>query len=200
MGVHLPVLIVVVPLLGALLTPFMGRGKGPWLFATLTTWCVFAMTIALYIQVDNLSQRLGIQGAIVSYTMGNWKVPWGIEYRVDLLNSFILLIIAMISAVVTVYARLSVAHDIPNDRTHILYSLWLLFITGLLGVAITGDVFNVYVLVEISSLSYRPITSRFPDDLSRGSEINGHPAVFLDRDGVINDDVGYLKKISQLSF
>lgn len=153
MGVHLPVLIVVVPLLGALLTPFMGRGKGPWLFATLTTWFVFAMTIALYIQVDNLSQRLGIQGAVVSYTMGNWKVPWGIELRVDLFNSFILLIIAMISSVVTVYARLSVAHDIPSDRTHFLYSLWLLFITGLLGVAITGDVFNVYVLLEISSLS-----------------------------------------------
>jgi multicomponent Na+:H+ antiporter subunit D len=55
--------------------------------------------------------------------------------------------------VVTFYARLSVAKEIPADRIRFFYALWLLFITGLLGMTITGDVFNIYVLMEISSLA-----------------------------------------------
>jgi len=150
---NLPALIVVLPLLAGLFTPFLGRGNRPWILATLTTWAVLAMTIMLFLQVNDLAKKLGNHEAFISYAMGGWKVPWGIEYRVDLFNAFVLLIIAMISAVVTFYARLSVAKEIPEDRIHFFYALWLLFITGLLGVTIAGDVFNLYVLLEISSLS-----------------------------------------------
>lgn len=150
---NLPALIVVLPLLAALITPFLGQGNKPWLFATLITLAVLAMAIALYVRVDALASEVGNDGAIISYAMGNWKIPWAIEYRVDPFNAFVLLIVAMISAVVTFYARLSIVQEIPSDRIHFLYALWLLFITGLLGVTITGDVFNVYVLIEISSLA-----------------------------------------------
>lgn len=150
---NLPALIVVLPLLAGLFTPFLGRGNRPWIFATLTTWAVLAMTIMLFLQVNGLAKELGNHEAFISYAMGDWKVPWGIEYRVDVFNAFVLLIIAMISAVVTFYARLSVAKEIPGDRVHFFYALWLLFITGLLGVTIAGDVFNLYVLLEMSSLS-----------------------------------------------
>jgi multicomponent Na+:H+ antiporter subunit D len=153
MGDHLPALIVVVPLLAGLCTPFLSRGDKAWFLATLTTWSVFAMTITLLIQVNRMVNKPGNYGAFISYAMGNWKVPWGIEYRVDPANAFILLIIAMISAIVTLYARLSVRDEIPGDRIHFFYSLWLLFLTGLLGITITGDVFNVYVLLEISALA-----------------------------------------------
>jgi multicomponent Na+:H+ antiporter subunit D len=150
---NLPALIVVLPLLAALCVPLLGRGNIPWLFATLTTWVVLAIAIALLIQLNGLANGSGSQGAFISYAMGNWRIPWAIEYRVDVFNAFLLLVIAMISAVVTFYGRLSIAHEIPNDRIRFLYSLWLLFITGLLGVTITGDVFNVYVLMEVSSLA-----------------------------------------------
>ena len=150
---NLPALIVVLPLLAALFTPFLGRGDKPWYLATITTWTVLAIAIKLFIQVNGLANGPGDHEPFISYAMGNWKIPWGIEYRVDPFNAFILIIVAMVSAVVTYYARLSVAKEIPSDRIRFLYALWLLFITGLLGVTIAGDVFNVYVLLEISSLA-----------------------------------------------
>jgi multicomponent Na+:H+ antiporter subunit D len=150
---QLPALIVVLPLLAGLCVPFLGRGNKPWLVATLTTWTVLAMTITLLVRVQGLANKAGNCAVFISYTMGNWQVPWGIEYRVDLFNAFMLLIVALISAVVTFYARLSVGNEIPRDRVHFFYSLWLLFLTGLLGITITGDVFNVYVLLEISALA-----------------------------------------------
>ena len=142
---NLPVLIVVLPLLAALAAPLLGRGNKPWLLATIVSFSVLLLTIVLLMRV--------MQTGTISYALGNWAPPIGIEYRVDRFNAFVLLIIAVISAVVTVFARLSVAREIPADRVHFFYSAYLMCITGLFGVTITGDVFNLYVLLEISSLA-----------------------------------------------
>jgi multicomponent Na+:H+ antiporter subunit D len=143
---NLPALIVVVPLLGAVIAPLLGRGgQRAWAFATLVTWAVFALSVMLLAQV--------IETGPVSYAMGNWAPPIGIEYRADLLNAFVLLIVAGVAAVVTPFARLSVAHEIPADRVHFFYGAYLMCIAGLLGITITGDAFNLYVLLEISSLA-----------------------------------------------
>ena len=150
---HLPALIVITPLLVALVLPMLGRGHKPWFLATLATWGVFAMTIALELQVSGLARDPSAPQTFLSYPIGNWRIPWGIEFRVDALNIFILLVIAMVSAVVTFYARLSIGSSIPPERIRFFYAAWLLFITGLLGVTMTGDVFNVYVLIEISALA-----------------------------------------------
>ncbi len=148
---HLPVLIIVVPLLAGLITPFTRRlaGPAPWAVATLTSWAVLAIAITLLRQVLALPPA----EATISYPMGSWAVPWGIEYRVDALNGFVLVIVAAIGAAVTFGARQSIMAEIPADRHHFFYSAWLLCMTGLMGIAVTGDAFNAYVLLEISSLS-----------------------------------------------
>lgn len=143
---HLPALVVVLPFIGGMLTVFMGRRTLPWLWATAT------MGACLYATVQLLFQVLAADEPI-RYAMGDWEAPWGIEYVVDTLNASILLVVAAVGFVVTIYARRSVEREIPDDRRHFFYSLWLLCITGLLGMTITGDAFNVYVLLEISSLA-----------------------------------------------
>ncbi len=153
MANQLPALIVVLPLVAGLLMPFLRRGHKAWFLATVTTWGVLALSIGLLIQIYQKVEAVGLGEAVISYSMGGWKIPWGIEYRVDAFNAFMLLVVALVSAVVTSYARLSVAEGIPEERTGFFYALWLLFITGMLGITVTGDVFNVYVLVEIQSLA-----------------------------------------------
>ncbi len=142
---HLPALVVVLPLLGGLLAVFAGRGVLPWLWATLVASATFAATIALLMKVQ--------AEGVVTYAMGGWQAPWGIEYRVDALSATVLVVVAAISCVTTFYARLSVAKEIPKDRHNFFYSLWLLCQAGLLGITITGDAFNIYVMLEISSLT-----------------------------------------------
>ncbi len=140
---NLPALVVVLPLLGGLLATLVGRFA--WLWSTIITGSVFLLTYTLFTAVQ--------AGPGMRYEFGNWPYLWGIEYRIDLLNAFILLVVSGIAFIATIYAKLSVEDEIPADRHNFFYSVWLLAITGLLGITITGDAFNVYVLLEISSLT-----------------------------------------------
>ena len=104
---HLPVLIVTVPLIGGVLTIVTGRGWKPWAWATFLTGTVFYLALRLIAQV------LASPTGVVSYELGNWPRQWGIEYRVDALNSFILCIVAGVGFLTTIYAKESVAKEIP---------------------------------------------------------------------------------------
>ena len=64
-----------------------------------------------------------------------------------------MIIVASIGAIVITFARDSVLKEIAEDRIYLFYTAFLLNITGLFGVVVTGDVFNLFVFIEISSLS-----------------------------------------------
>lgn len=142
---HLPALQVVVPLLAAPLIVLLRSGRAGWLIATAVSWVSLVIAVLLFLQVR--------QSGIISYALGNWPAPWGIEYRVDALNAYVLVLVSLIAAVVLPWARASVASEVPADRHYLLYALFALCLCGLLGIAITGDAFNVFVFFEISSLS-----------------------------------------------
>ena len=142
---HLPVLQIVVPLIAAPLCLLLRRGALAWGLALLASWAALAMSALLLSQV--------LSDGPISYALGDWAAPWGIEYRVDSVNAFVLLIVAAVGAVILPYARRSVAHEIPAEQHSAFYTAFLLCLTGLLGVAITGDAFNLFVFLEISSLS-----------------------------------------------
>ncbi len=64
-----------------------------------------------------------------------------------------LLLLALVSAVMMPFARRSIAYEIDGDRQAWFYTAYLLCLTGLLGITITGDAFNAFVFLEISSLA-----------------------------------------------
>ncbi len=142
---NLPALLIVLPLLAAPLCVLLGRGRWCWGLALVVTWLCLAIASALLWITWN--------GEVIEYHLGGWPGPWGIVYRVDPANAFVLLIVAAISAVIMPYAWRSVRHEIAANRRHLFYCLYLLCQTGLMGIAITGDAFNVFVFLEISSLS-----------------------------------------------
>ncbi len=142
---HLPALLVVIPLLAAPICMLLRRRHWAWFFALVISWIVFAISIALL-------QRVLAEG-VISYELGGWAAPWGIEYRVDTINAFVLLIVSAIGAVTIVYARRSIDREFTGRRVYLFYIAYLLCLTGMLGVTITGDAFNLFVFLEISSLS-----------------------------------------------
>lgn len=77
-------------------------------------------------------------GTIV-YELGGWAAPWGIEYRIDLLNSYLLLLVSSVSTVVLVAAQTSISRELPKDRQTYFYTAYLLCLTGLLASLATGD-------------------------------------------------------------
>lgn len=148
---HLPILQVVVPLLAAPVCVLLRRAGAAWLLATATSWVALLISVLLLRQVAD--------GGAISYAIGSWAAPWGIEYRIDAVNALLLVIVSMTGAVVLPYARRSVAAEIPSDRIYLFYTTFLLCFTGLLGIAATGDAFNLFVFLEISSLSTYALVS-----------------------------------------
>lgn len=142
---HLPALQIAVPLIAAPICLLLRRENLSWAWATFISWVVFALA---WVMLEKT-----LTGGAFNYELGGWEAPYGIEYRVDALNAFILLIVAAIGAVVMPYARASVAREIPEHKRGLFYTAYLLCLTGLLGITITGDAFNVFVFLEISSLS-----------------------------------------------
>ena len=145
MSVHLPILQVVIPLLVAPLCMFVRNPRAAGVLAVLASWSVLGIALALLGQV--------METGVVSYAIGDWAPPVGIEYRIDIVNAWVLVIVATIGAVVTPYAITSVEREVERRRIPLFYAAHLLCLTGLLGITITGDVFNVFVFLEISSLS-----------------------------------------------
>ena len=142
---HLPILQIVLPLMAAPVCMVIRHPQVVWIWATLITFLCLPISIALLVQVM-------AEGVIV-YELGGWAAPWGIEYRIDKLNAFVLVIVTAIGAVVMPYARRTVDIEIPVSRVYLFYTMLLLCEAGLLGITITGDAFNLFVFLEVSSLS-----------------------------------------------
>ena len=142
---HLPILQVIIPLLAAPTALLIRKPKFVWVFA-----CLVSLA-AVLISINLLNQTLNV-GEII-YELGGWQAPIGIEYRIDALGAFILVLVCSISLVVLTGTHKSIEKEIPEDKQTLFYISFLLCVAGLLGIVATGDAFNVFVFLEISSLS-----------------------------------------------
>jgi len=142
---HLPILQVIIPLMAAPACLLLRRENLVWWFALLVSGLAFIISMLLLAQV--------LDSGTIVYVLGGWEAPWGIEYRIDLLNAPLLVLVSGISAIVLLAARTSIETEIPPERHTYFYIAWLLSAAGLLGILSTADAFNVFVFLEISSLS-----------------------------------------------
>jgi len=153
---NLPALQVVVPLVSAPLCFLIGQiGRDS---TTRRASAEAAWWVALVVSAVTLAMSLGlanmvVNGDVISYAMGGWPPPWGIEYRIDSMTAIALLIVSGINLFTVVYARAATRREVHEERHGLFYTAWLLCVSGMLGICATGDIFNVFVFLEISSLS-----------------------------------------------
>ncbi|MCD6527284.1 MAG: monovalent cation/H+ antiporter subunit D family protein [Desulfuromonas sp.] len=142
---HLAIWQVLFPLLAAPLCLLLRSGRLAWLIATLASWASLAVSVLLL-------RTINCNGPL-TYNLGGWPAPWGITYHVDALSAFVLLIVSAMAALVMPYAAKSVSREIDVENHRLFYALLLICQAGLLGIVVTGDAFNMYVFLELSSLS-----------------------------------------------
>jgi multicomponent Na+:H+ antiporter subunit D len=142
---NLPALQIAVPLLSAALCLVLRRSRPAWIVAMVVAWGSFASACTILNRV--------IRHGTISYAEGGWRAPWGIELRIDLLNALVLLVVTGICAVVLAASPRSLDQEIWPEHHSKFYALYLLCMTGLAGMTVTGDAFNIFVFLEISSLS-----------------------------------------------
>jgi multicomponent Na+:H+ antiporter subunit D len=143
---QLPILVVILPLFVApLLAMVASRGPWPWLIATLTSAVTFLIAMGLVHQVLDQGELL--------YELGNWPVPFGIGLTIGPLSAMMLLIISGASLAALLAGKDSLDSEVGQEHQSLFYASWLLALTGLLGITVSGDAFNIFVFMEISSLA-----------------------------------------------
>ncbi|HVR28196.1 MAG TPA: proton-conducting transporter membrane subunit [Thermoanaerobaculia bacterium] len=145
MTAHLPILIVVLPLAGAVLAPVVGLVSERVLRG-------LTLGVLLLAQLSALAALgVALEGGPWRYELGGWAPPWGIEYVVDPLGGGMAVLVSFMALVTAIHAarRLGGATGFATGVHHALY---LLLTAGLLGIVVTGDAFNLYVFLEMSAL------------------------------------------------
>ena len=151
---HFPVYAIMVLFLGAFLIAAIGR-KAPvrHCLAVLASGASLAFMIALI-------QPVMLGGEIIAYWMGN-RVPAGgyaigIALEVDALGLFFGLVVTLALFASVIYSIRYMAHD---DNQEQYYILLLVLIGGVLGLILSGDMFNMYIMVEIMTISAVALTA-----------------------------------------
>ncbi len=143
---HCPVLMVITFLAGAVLTPIVSKSKKKFSF-----WWAFFVSLLALLFSSCAVWSLYTKGPI-SYWLGGWEPPYGIEIYFDYISS-ITFLMTVLGALIILYSKKYIEHDIKEEKLPVYYTLVLLLLCGMVGFSITGDMFNLYVFLEILSLS-----------------------------------------------
>jgi multicomponent Na+:H+ antiporter subunit D len=140
------ILVVLIPLMSSFAIPVLGwrwRGSAFWVALSAIGGSLVCSLVLLYSVLTR---------GTVHYHLGGWLPPWGIEYVIDPLNGFMGVLIGLLSFLITISSRASVEKELPDKKVRF-YAIYLLLFTGLMGIVVTGDAFNLYVFLEIASLT-----------------------------------------------
>lgn len=151
---HLPVLIIVLSLLAAFTVFVAGwvNKKFSWAISFVAILAQFVLSIFILNHVLAVGK--------IDYWLSGWRPPWGIQVVVDALNAYILVVLLFLALLSVMYSKRNIQHELP-EKVVTYYTVYQLLVTGLCGVTITGDIFNMYVFIEIFSLAaYALIASR----------------------------------------
>ena len=139
---HGPVLTLLVPMTTALVIPLVS-------FRAARALTLAALSGALVVAGRTLAASLAT--GPIHYQLAGWVPPWGIELVVDPLSGVMALLVVGMALAAAFYSGPFVT-GWSTRRRGTFYSVYCLLVTGLLGIVLTGDLFNLYVFLEISSL------------------------------------------------
>jgi len=143
---HLPVLIPITLLFSAFFIPLAGFVKRELAFVI----ALAGVFLSLLFSAAGLFTV--ITAGEIRYHLGGWPPPVGIEYALDGLSAFMATVVTSVGTLVLVYSRRSILREVP-ERFVPMYALLMLLLAGLCGIIVTADLFNLFVFLEIASLS-----------------------------------------------
>ncbi len=143
-----PILAIALPLFTAFLMPVAGLLSKRY-NVRICDWLATVAVVGTLLLVASMVPAV-LSGRILVYRIGGWPSPWGISLAIDGLNLLVALIVASVAALVTIY---SVTYMRSDTRRDLYYTLFMLATTGMIGVTLTGDIFNLYVFFEIMCIA-----------------------------------------------
>ncbi len=144
---RLPFLCILAPLVASFCMPVLARWKKEFCapLATLVTGAVFGASFFISYYVMNYKS--------ISYSVAGWDPPWGIEIAVDPLSSLMVMLISGICFMILIYSFSAIKFELERKVTGWYYTAFLLCLSGMIGLVVSNDIFNMYVLIEITGIS-----------------------------------------------
>jgi multicomponent Na+:H+ antiporter subunit D len=140
-------LLVVIPLAGAFLIMILGRFIRHF-NKVLASLVLLLLAIISFYFLFNTGDKISV------YKVGGWEavnsIPIGIYMVVDGFTAIVLCIINLIGFLSIFYSVSYIARYTSEDY---FYALFCLMIAGMNGVVASGDIFNIFVFLEISAIS-----------------------------------------------
>lgn len=152
---HLPALLVAVPLFFAFTMPLVGRAgnavRSAWvvLGALLTSLAGLSLACRVFTG-GTLLYVFGAAAPHVPLPMDSGGIPIRIIFQIDPLSALMVVIASLSSLAISIYSVSAEARQSGKDG---FYSMLFLLVAGILGMVSTGDLFNFFVFLEISSLA-----------------------------------------------
>ncbi|MCX7001414.1 MAG: proton-conducting transporter membrane subunit [Candidatus Sumerlaeota bacterium] len=135
-------LFIALPLGCAFLVNLFKNKKAADVLANLCTFILLILSLATIYTIR--------AHGIVIYKMGNWIPPIGISLVVDGLTVLLLVTVNLISFLSSLY---SIGYMEKYTAKPKFYSLFLLMLTGMNGLIVTGDLFNMFVFLELAGVA-----------------------------------------------
>ena len=145
---HAPALIVATPLLGAFLTPLVSKISG-----TVRNIFVILTVLGTCSLVFLLAYDIFTNGNINTYVFGSKDLTLPVVrilFEVDAMSIFMAIISVILAIVAVLYSWSFMKENTGLDKY---YTLFLLMLAGMLGMELTGDIFNFFVFLEITSIA-----------------------------------------------
>lgn len=134
---------IIIPLLSAFIITLIAGKKDNWAI-------VVSLVAVISLVILSLFAFFGMGSETLTYQVSNWEVPYGIILVQDALSSFMLVMVSIISLTSLLFS-IQYIRNLFMDWKY--YALFMLLVSGMNGVIITGDLFNLYVFMEIALLS-----------------------------------------------
>ncbi len=96
---------------------------------------------------------LAAEGRVIRYAAGGWPPPWGIEVVINPFSAFILVVITFICLLILFYSTASLQTEVAENAIGWYYTIFLLLVASMMGMAMTQDIFNMYVFIEVTGIS-----------------------------------------------
>ena len=151
---HFPVYSIMVLFLGAFLIVLFGKSK---FMRNLLAFLAVSISLACIVA---LVKPVMLDGEIIAYWMGNRAVAGGyaigIALEVDALSLFFALLISTAVFVSGIYSLQYMEHD---NNVPEYYTLFLMLSGGVIGLVLSGDIFNMFIMVEILTFAAVALTA-----------------------------------------
>jgi len=146
MTTNLPAFLFLIPFVAAISMPMVGLVRKNF------CWPVALVALSSMSVVSFFAFQYVLLNGPVSYHFSGWAPPLGVEWMLDGLSALVMLLVSCMGLMTVLYAGPGVQKTLSKKVVPI-YTLILLLISALTGMVLAGDLFNLFVFLEVASLS-----------------------------------------------